>query len=48
MDTALMVTMEVRLFGELWSWAVAVGGGGQMPDTVTWTVYGKYSAGNRV
>lgn len=36
MDTGLMVTMMVVLFGELWSWAVTEGGGGQIPDTVTW------------
>lgn len=39
MDTGLMVTMMVVLFGKLWSWAVTVGGGGQIPDTVTWTIF---------
>lgn len=29
-------------FGELWSWAVTAGGGGQIPDTVTSTASAIY------
>lgn len=33
MDTGLMVTIMVLLFGKLWSWAVTVGGGRRRSNT---------------